>query len=150
MNRSKIFKIAAITNFVVSFAIFLMFTNGSFNDFFYKNANNDFTSSNGGVGVKQAVDSIYASFDSLQRLQRLRASSSKSLVVRDYVYYEPRQKAPQKKDSTRVTPTEYEKVMMLRSKPDMMYSSKSGIIVQPKMFIIDSLLKEKEKQKKQQ
>jgi len=40
--------------------------------------------------------------------------------------------------------------MMLRSKPDMMYSSKSGIIVQPKMFIIDSLLKEKEKQKKQQ
>jgi len=150
MKQSKIFKIVALLNFVVLFTIFLLYTNGSFNNYIYKKVNNDFTSSNGGVGVKQAVDSIYAAYDSLKRLQRLRASSSKSLVVRDYVYYEPRPKMPPKKDSTRVNPTEYEKAMMLRSKPEMMYSSKSGIIVQPKMFVIDSLLKEKEKQKKQQ
>ena len=43
-----------------------------------------------------------------------------------------------------------EKEMMQRSSPVMMYSSKSGMIVQPKMFMLDSLLKEKEKQKKQQ
>lgn len=150
MNRSKIFKIVAITNFIVLLTIFLLFTNGSFNSFFYRNTHNDFTSSNGGVVVKRAVDSIYKAFDSLQRLQRLRASSSKSMIVRDYVYFEARPKTPPKKDSTPVNPTEYEKVMMLRSKPDMMYSSKSGIIVQPKLFIIDSLLKEKEQQKKQQ
>jgi hypothetical protein len=150
MKRSKIFKIVAITNFVVLFTVFLLYATGSFNSNFYKKTDSNFTSSNGGVGVKHTVDSIYAAYDSLQRLQRLRASSSKSLVVRDYVYYDPGPKAPPKKDSNRVNPTEYEKVMMLRSKPDKMSGSKSGTINWPKMFIVDSLLKEKEKQKKQQ
>ena len=149
MKRSTILKVFAITNFVVLFTIFLLFSNGSFNNYFYKNTHNNFTSSNGGVGVKQTVDSVKAVYDSLQRLQRLRASSSKSLVATDFFYNAPRKTKP-KKDSTPVNPTDQEKQMMQRSKPEMMYSSKSGMIVQPKMFMLDSLLKEKEKQKKQQ
>ncbi len=149
MNRSTIFKIIAITNFVVLFTIFLLYRNGSLNTFFYKNTDNNFTSPNGGVGAKQTADSVKAAYDSLRRLQRMRMSSSKSLVVTDFRYSPPSRTIP-KKDSTPVDPTDIEKEMLQRSKPEMMYSSKSGMILEPKMLTLDSLLKEKEKQKKQQ
>jgi hypothetical protein len=149
MNRSSIFKVIAITNFILLFTIFLLYRNGSFNDYFYKNTDNNFTSPNGGVGARQTADSVKAAYDSLRALQQMRMSSSKSLVVTDFRYSPPSRKIP-KKDSTPVKPTDIEKDMMLRSKPDMMYSSKSGMIIEPKMFILDSLLKKREKQKKQQ
>jgi hypothetical protein len=149
MKRSKVFKVIAITNFVVLLSIFLLYSSGSFNKYFYNSTGNSFTSSNGGVGVKPTVESARAAYDSLQKLQRMRASSSKSLVVRDFIYDEPRRTVP-KKDSTPVDATDKQKEMMERSKPELMYSSKSGLILNPKLFTLDSLLTEKEKQKKQQ
>ena len=143
MKRSTIFKAIAVANFIVLFAIFLLYRNGSFDSYLYNNTNN-FTSPNGGVGAKQTVDSINARINSIHKSQNMRLSSSKSLVAIDYLNRGP------VLDSTRVNPTDKEKEMMQRSKPEMMYSSKSGMIVQPKMFMLDSLLKEKEKQKKQQ
>lgn len=144
MKRSTIFKVIAVTNFIVLFTVFLLYRNGSFDSYFYKNTNNNFTSSNGGVGAKHIADSVQARIDAIHRSQRTRLSSSKSLVAIDNLDRSP------KADSTRVKPTNKEKEMMQRSKPKMMYSSKSGMIVEPKMFTLDSLLKEKEKQKKQQ
>lgn len=144
MKRSTIFKVIAVTNFIVLFTIFLLYRNGSFDSYFYGNINNNFTSPNGGVGAKQIADSVKARIDSIHKSQRMRLSSSKSLVAIDNLDRSPRV------DSTRVKPTDKEKEMMQRSKPEMMYSSKSGIIIDPKLFSLDSLLKEKEKQKKQQ
>ena len=150
MKRSVIFKILAVTNFIVLFTIFLLYRNGSFNNYFYKNTDNNFTSPNGGVGARQTADSVRAAYDSLRSLKKLRASSSKVLVVTDYRPEVIPRRIP-KKDSTPVSATDIEKNMRLRSKTDMMYSSKSGMIIEPvNMFILDSLLKEKEKQKKQQ
>ncbi len=144
MKRSIIFKLIAVTNFIALFTIFLLYRNGSFDSYFYKNTNTNFTSPNGGVGAKQIADSVQARIDSLHRSQRMRLSSSKSIVAVDYLDRRP------VLDSTRVRPTNKEKEMMQRSKPEMMYSSKSGMIAEPKMFTLDSLLKEKEKQNKQQ
>lgn len=139
MNKKTIFKIIALTNFVVLFIVFLLFRNGSFDSFLYGNTNNNFTSPNGGVGAKQIADSVQARINSIHKSQRMRLSSSKSIVAIDDLH---------RVDSTRVKPTDKEKEGMQRSKPEMIYSSKSGMTVEPKMLILDSLLKEK--QKKQQ
>ena len=146
MKRSTIFKVVAVTNFIALFTIFLLYRNGSFDSYFYKNTNNNFTSPNGGVGVKQIADSVKTRIDSIHRSQNMRLSSSKSIVAIDYIDRRPRV------DSTRVYPTDKEKEMLQRPKPSMMYGSKSGMVVDPKLFIfsLDSLLKEKHKQKKQQ
>ena len=144
MKRSVFFKTIAVLNFIVLFTIFLLYRNGLFDNYFYKDNNNTFTSHNGGVSAKRVVDSVQSRIDSIHRSQRIRLSSSKSLVVIDNLDGNPIA------DSTHVRPTAKEKEIMQRPKPGMMYSSKSGMIVEPNMFVLDSLLKEKEKQKKQQ
>lgn len=149
MNRSAIFKIIALTNFIALFTVFLLYRNGTFDQYVYKNTDNNFTSSNGGVGAKQTADSVKAAYNSFRQKQRMRMSSSKSVVVTDRFYYEPRKPMP-KKDSAPVNPTGPEKEMMPRSKIEMIDSSKSGMAAPGNMFVLDSLLKEKEKQKKQQ
>lgn len=144
MKRSTIFKVIAVANFLALVSIFLLYRNGTFDSYLYKNSNNNFTSPNGGVGAKQITDSINARIDSMHRLQRVRLSSSKSLVTIDNMDRTSRL------DSTRVRPTDKEKEMMQRSKPEMIYSSKSGMIIEPNMLTLDSLLKTQKKQKKQQ
>ena len=151
MKRSTIFKVIAVTNFVILFVVFLMFRNGSFNNYLYKNNDNNFTSSNGGVGTKYNADSVRATIDLFQQEQKkekIRLSSSKSIVAADNVNWSrPRNFA---KDSMLVYPSEKQKKMISRPISDTMFSSKSGLIIDPKLFSLDSLLKEKEKQKKQQ
>jgi hypothetical protein len=125
MKRSVIFKIIAVINFIALFTIFVLYRNGSFDSYFYKNSNNNFTSPNGGVGAKQITDSINRRIDSLHRSQRMRLSSSKSIVAID--------NGIPRLDSTRVRPTDKEKEMMQskktemmqRQRTEMMYSSKS-------------------------
>jgi hypothetical protein len=152
MNKRTIFKVIAVTNFVILSVVFLMFRNGSFNSYLYKDGDSNFTSSNGGVGTKYNVDSLKAKIDSIQKvkknIQDVRLSSSKSLVAIDQMPWRP-PKNPAK-DSMLVYPRDNEKKMMTRSNPDIMYSSKSGLIIDPNLMVLDSLLKEKEKQKKQQ
>jgi hypothetical protein len=152
MNKRTIFKAIALTNFVVLFIVFLMFRNGSFNSYFNKNSDNNFTSSNGGVGPKYNTDSLRAKIDSTkkeQKLQQVRLSSSKSLVAIDYVDWHPRPRNLGK-DSMLVYPSNKEKKMMQRSNSEVAGISKSGMMIAPELLVLDSLLKEKEKQKKPQ
>lgn len=72
MKRSTIFKVIAVANFLALVSIFLLYRNGTFDSYLYKNSNNNFTSPNGGVGAKQITDSINARIDSMHRLQRVR------------------------------------------------------------------------------
>jgi hypothetical protein len=147
MSKRTIFKVIAVTNFVILFEVFLMFRNGSFNNYLYKNGENNFTSANGGVGTKYNADSVRATIDLFQqeqKIEKIRLSSSKSMGGTEN-WSRPRNFA---KDSMLVYPSNKEKKMIERSKSEMMYSSKSGMIIDPKLFSLDSLLKEKEKQKK--
>jgi len=149
MNKRTIFKVIAVTNFVILFVVFLMFRNGSFNNYLYKNSENNFTSSNGGAGTKYNADSVRATIDLFQqeqKIEKIRLSSSKSLVATDN-WSRPRNFA---KDSMLVYPSDKEKKMISRPISDTVFSSKSGMIIDPKLFSLDSLLKEKDKQKKQQ
>lgn len=151
MNKRTIFKVIAVTNFVILFVVFLMFRNGSFNNYLYKNNENNFTSSNGGVGTKYNADSVRATinlFQQEQKIEKIRLSSSKSIVASDNISWSrPRNFA---KDSMLVYPSNKEKKMISRPISDTMFSSKSGLIIDSKLLILDSLLQEKEKQKKQQ
>lgn len=130
MDKTKIFKGLALFNFVALLTLFLFFRNGSFDNYF-DNAKK-LTSPNGGTPIKlsQKKDS----------LQQQRLSSSKSLVIIDNLKLN-KDTAKIVKDSINIKLTEKEKRLM--------YSSKSGIIIDSKMFKIDSLkLKPKNSKKK--
>lgn len=138
MNRSTFFKILAVTNFIALFTIFLLYRNGSFDNYLFNDKAISFTSSNGGVAAKQTADSLRARIDSIHKRQRTMLSSSKSLVTIDNI---------QRIDSTLVKPSAMEKEMIPGSKPEMMSSSKSALIIDTRISLLDSLLKAKEKDK---
>jgi len=124
MNKTKFFKGLALLNFVTLLTLFLFFRNGSFDKYFDNDKN--LTSPNGGTPPKVSKDTIVQKKDSIQR-QRL--SSSKSLVLIDNIKLD-KDTSRIAKDSITINLTEEEKRLM--------YSSKSGIIIDPKMFKTDS------------
>jgi hypothetical protein len=121
MKKKTIYKSIALANFVLLLAAFLLFRNGSFDKFLYDNSDLKLTSPNGGTPVKTAKDSAVKKTDSIRR-QRL--SSSKSLVIIDNIKLKTDTIKP-KPDSPKINVPGKEKPLM--------YSSKSGIIVDPKM-----------------
>lgn len=125
MNKAIIFKGLALFNFVVLLTLFLFFRNGSFDIYFGIDKN--LTSPNGGTPTKMSKDTISQKKDSI-RQQRL--SSSKTFVIIDNLKLNE-DTAKKAKDSVTIKLTEKEKRLM--------YSSKSGIIIDPIMFKIDSL-----------
>lgn len=151
INKRTIFKVTAITNFVLLFTVFLMFRNGSLNSYLHKNSDNKFASPNGGAGTKYNADSVRATINLFQqekKIEQVRLSSSKSLVFTDYTdWSRPRNFA---KDSMLVYPSDKQKKMLSRSISDTIFGSQSALIIHSKLLILDSLLKEKEKQKKLQ
>lgn len=128
----------ALLNFIILFTVFLLYRNGSFDSYLFNNKATNFTSPNGGVGAKQTADSLRARIDSIHKRQRTMLSSSKSLVTIDNI---------QQIDSTPVKPSAMEKEMIPGSKPEMMSSSKSALIIDTRISLLDSLLKAKEKHK---
>jgi hypothetical protein len=141
MKKKTIYKSIALANFVVLLTAFLLFRNGSFDKFFYGKSDLKLTSPNGGTPVKTAKDSAIKKTDSIQK-QRL--SSSKSLVIIDNIKLNTDTVKP-KADSIKNNFTGKEKPLM--------YSSKSGIIVDPKMVqkitLPDSVKLNNKKLKKQ-
>ncbi len=138
MNKSTFFKTLAVTNFIALFTLFLFYRNGSFDSYLFNNKAFNFTSPNGGVGAKQTADSLRARIDSIHKWQRTMLSSSKSIVTIDNI---------QRIDSTPVKPSVMEKEMIPGSKTEMMSSSKSALVIDTRISLLDSLLKAKQKDK---
>lgn len=134
MNMKIIFKGLALINFVVLVTLFLLFRNGSFNK--YLNNNKIFTSPNGGTPTKISNDTSAQIKDTIQRP---RLSSSKSLVIIDNLRIE-NDSSKITQDSIPFNPSEEDKTLM--------HSSKSGIIIDPKMIKLDSIILKNEKSKK--
>jgi hypothetical protein len=136
MRKSKVFKFIAVVNFIALLTVFLLYRNGSLDKYIYNDANNNFTSPNGGVGAKNNNASTKVKTDSLQR-QRI--SSSKSLVIIDHVKLKA-DTTKHKKDTAHIK----RKQEPIR----MMSGSKSGPIIEPKLFNADSMYIELRPQKK--
>ncbi len=136
MKKSKIFKFIAVVNFIALLTVFLLYRNGSFDKYLYNDVNNNFTSPNGGVGAKNNKDSTKVKTDSLLR-QRM--SSSKSLVIIDNVKLKTDTTKP-KKDTANFKRKD--------KQTRMMYSSKSGAIIEPNRFKADSIYISPKSQKK--
>lgn len=135
MNKTKVFKGLALMNFVCLLALFLFFRNGSFDTYFDKDQ--QMTSPNGGTPTKITEDTLTQNKDVKQR-QRL--SSSKSIVITENLTLNS-DTSNRTRDSITIKSIEEEK--------QLMYSSKSGMIIDPKMFKIDSLeVKTKHSKKK--
>lgn len=122
MNKKTVFKTIALTNFVVLLTAFVFFSNGSFDKFFNDKSTIKLTSPNGETPVETIKGSTIKMADSVQ-MQRL--SSSKSLVIIDNLKLKSDTIKPNQ-DSIKINLTEQERRLM--------YSSKSGIIVDPKIF----------------
>lgn len=136
MKKSKIFKVIALVNFIALLTVFLLYRNGSFDRYIFNDANNNFTSPNGGVGAKNNNDSTKVKTDSLLR-QRM--SSSKSLVIIDNVKL---------KDDTTKSKKDAVRIQRKQEPIRMMSGSKSGAIIEPKLFNVDSMYIELRPQKK--
>lgn len=126
MNRKTIFKGIALLNFIVLITVFLLYRNGSFDRYIYGSNERNLTSPNGGTPAKVSKDSTSKESDSLRNL---RLASSKSMIIvderklrTDAVYIKP--------DTTKPGLKPEEKRLM--------YSSKSGKIVDPKSIPFDS------------
>jgi len=119
MRKSKVFKALALLNFVGLLTMFLLYRNGSFDNYFYNNNENLLTDPNGGTTLKNTDDSTKIVKDTLNKQ---RFSSSKSLIL-----IENRPKldtTPSKPDTTNVKQSNGNK--------ELMYGSKSGRIIEPK------------------
>lgn len=139
MNKSVIFKGFALVNFVILLTAFLLYRNGSFDNFIYNNNENLLTSPNGGTVTQTTQDSTFVKIDT----SRIFSSSSKSLVLIDDIKFD------EDTTQTDTTQTDSSKVNLLIDKQKhLMYSSKSGRIIDPKLFESDSLKKEKKSKKK--
>ncbi|WP_375562991.1 hypothetical protein ACE193_10845 [Bernardetia sp. OM2101] len=134
MNKSFIFKGFALVNFVILLTAFLLYRNGSFDNFIYNNTENLLTSPNGGTVTQTTQDSTFIKADTLDIRM---FSSSKSMILIDDIKFD---EDTIKTDSSKVNLTEKQK--------HLMYSSKSGRIIDPKLFEVDSLKKEKKTEKK--
>ena len=136
MKKLNIFKFIAVVNFIALLTVFLFYRNGSFDRYLYNNTDNNFISPNGGVVAKSNKDSSKVKTDALQR-QRI--SSSKSIVITDNVKFKADTTKP-KKDTARIK----QKQEPIR----MMSGSKSGAIIEPKLFNADSMYIELRPRKK--
>jgi hypothetical protein len=136
MKKSKILKFIALVNFIALLTVFLLYRNGSFDRYIFNDTNNNFTSPNGGVGAKNNKDSTKVKTDSLLR-QRM--SSSKSLVIIDNVKLKVDTTKP-KKDTANIKRKD--------KQTRMMYSSKSGAVIEPNRFKAESMYIELRPQKK--
>ncbi|WP_338814870.1 hypothetical protein V9L05_06665 [Bernardetia sp. Wsw4-3y2] len=139
MNKSFIFKGFALVNFVILLTAFLLYRNGSFDNFIYNNTKNLLTSPNGGTVTQTTQDSLTIKADTLDVI---RFSSSKSMRIFEEVKFE------QDTIKTDTTKTDSSKVNLTEKQKHLMYSSKSGRIIDPKLFEVDSLKKEKKSEKK--
>jgi hypothetical protein len=122
MNKKTLFKGIALTNFVVLMTLFLLYRNGSLEDYFHTEPEITITSSNGGTPAKTAEIVPQQKYDSV-KFERL--SSSKTIILVDHLKNKP---VEFKADST--IPAEQKRIF---------YGSKSGIIVEPKVFATDSV-----------
>lgn len=130
----KIFKGLALLNFIGLLTLFLFFRSGSFDNYIHNGKENSLTSSNGGTPTKVLKDTSTQKKDSLQRP---RLSSSKSLVIIDNLKLD--------KDTSKIA----KEIKLTKEEKRLMYSSKSGIIIDPKMFKVDSVkFNSKNKKKK--
>ncbi len=139
MNKSVIFKGFALVNFVILLTVFLLYRNGSFDNFIYNNRQNSLTSPNGGTVTQTTQDSLSMEFDSLEVI---RFSSTKSIRIFKEIRFN--------KDTTQTDTTKIDssKVDLTDKQKHLMYSSKSGQIIDPKWFESDSLREKKSKKKK--
>jgi hypothetical protein len=126
MNRKTIFKGIALLNFIILITVFLLYRNGSLDHYIYGDNERNLTSPNGGTPAKISKDSTSKKMDSARSL---RLSSSKSIVIIDD--RKLRTEAFNLRfDSTKIRSGTEEKRIM--------YSSKSGLIVEPRSFSFDS------------
>lgn len=126
MNRKTIFKGIALLNFIILITVFLLYRNGSFDRYIYGANERNLTSPNGGTPAKVSKESTSKETDSLQNL---RMASSKSMIIVD----ERKLRTDAifiKLDTTKPSLKPEEKRLM--------YSSKSGMMVEPKSFPFDS------------
>lgn len=131
--NTTFFKGIALANFVILLTAFLLYRNGFFDSFIYNNRNVILTSPNGGTSTQATKDSTIVEADS----SAYYFSSSKSIVLTDDMKF---LKDTTQKDSVATPSTE--------KKSHLMYSSKSGRIIDPSVFREDSLKKEKKSKKK--
>jgi hypothetical protein len=133
MNKSKFLKGFALINFTVLITLFLLYSNGSFDDFQIND--NKLSSPNGGTLTSAKKDTGNAKMDSAQK-QKISLSSSKSVVLIDNIKF--------KKDTFKTIPDsnhpQLEKVIY-------MHGSKSGRIFEPPK-VVPQTRKQKRQQKK--
>ena len=137
MSQNFFLKSIALLNFIFLMTAFLLYRNGSFNDYFFSSNEINLSSPNGGTPTKITKDSTAKIIDSLQ-IQRF--PSSKSIILIDPL--------KQKKDTT-VLKKDSIKTIFIEEK-SLLYSSKSGMIVDPKKTLPDTLKNNKRKKKKKQ
>ncbi|MFT3910974.1 MAG: hypothetical protein QM737_16260 [Ferruginibacter sp.] len=139
MNKKTIFKGLALTNFIILLILFLLFRYGYFDKNFSDQHGSALTSPNGGTVNKIVNDTTPKRKDSLHKQF---FPSSKSVVIIDNL--KPKLDSPRLIiDSIRPL-TEREK--------QLMYSSKSGMIIDRRVFVTDSskIKRDKLKGKQQQ
>lgn len=119
MRKSKVLKALALINFVGLLTLFLMYRNGSFDNYLYNNNEKIISDPNGGTTLKNTDDSTKIINDTLNKQ---RFSSSKSLIL-----IENRPKLD-------TTPTKPDTVNIKQRNENirLMPSSKSGVIIEPK------------------
>lgn len=85
MNKSTIFKGVALINFAILIGVFLLYKNGSFDNFIYEKQQ-IFSNPNGSSPLQTSNDSVSIEKDSLvlkefDDIERIRFSSSKSMRI---------------------------------------------------------------------